>query len=61
MQRISSCWTIVTRVLSGAGANLEGSSKTRFAEINTELSKLSLKFGENVLAETNSLSIAGNG
>ncbi|MCX6220027.1 MAG: M3 family metallopeptidase [Bacteroidia bacterium] len=37
-----------------SGANLEGASKTRFAEINTELSKLSLKFGENVLAETNS-------
>ncbi|MCK9411761.1 MAG: M3 family metallopeptidase [Prolixibacteraceae bacterium] len=37
-----------------SGANLEGAAKARFAEINTELSKLSLKFGENVLAETNS-------
>ncbi len=37
-----------------SGANLEGASKIRFGEINTELSKLSLKFGENVLAETNS-------
>jgi peptidyl-dipeptidase Dcp len=36
-----------------SGANLEGAAKKRFAEINTELSKLSLKFGENVLAETN--------
>lgn len=36
-----------------SGANLEGAAKKRFAEINTELSRLSLKFGENVLAETN--------
>ncbi len=36
-----------------SGANLEGAAKIRFAEINTELSRLSLKFGENVLAETN--------
>ncbi len=36
-----------------SGANLEGSAKERFAQINTELSELSLKFGENVLAETN--------
>lgn len=36
-----------------SGANLEGAAKTRFAEINTELSRLSLKFGENVLSETN--------
>ena len=36
-----------------SGANLEGAAKARFAEINTELSKLSLQFGENVLAETN--------
>ena len=36
-----------------SGANLEGADKERFAQINTELSKLSLKFGENVLAETN--------
>jgi len=36
-----------------SGANLEGAVKERFAQINTELSKLSLEFGENVLAETN--------
>jgi peptidyl-dipeptidase Dcp len=36
-----------------SGANLEGTAKERFAQINTELSKLSLQFGENVLAETN--------
>jgi peptidyl-dipeptidase Dcp len=37
-----------------SGANLEGDAKKRYAEITTELSKLSLQFGENVLAETNS-------
>ena len=36
-----------------SGANLEGAAKERFAQINTELSKLTLQFGENVLAETN--------
>lgn len=36
-----------------SGANLTGDAKTRYAEITTELSKLSLTFGENVLAETN--------
>ena len=36
-----------------SGANLKGESKKRYAEITTELSKLSLKFAENVLAETN--------
>ncbi len=36
-----------------SGANLVGAARERFAEINTELSKLSLQFGENVLAETN--------
>jgi len=36
-----------------SGANLEGEAKKRYAEITTELSKLSLQFGENVLAETN--------
>lgn len=35
------------------GANLEGEAKERFKEINIELSKLSLQFEENVLAETN--------
>ena len=36
-----------------SGANLEGDTKKRYAEIITELSKLSLQFSENILAETN--------
>lgn len=36
-----------------SGANLEGDARKRYAEINTELSKLSLQFNQNVLAETN--------
>jgi peptidyl-dipeptidase Dcp len=36
-----------------SGANLEADAKKRYAEITTELSQLSLKFGENILAETN--------
>ncbi len=35
------------------GVELEGSKKDRFREISIELSQLSLKYGENVLAETN--------
>lgn len=35
------------------GANLSEDKKRELREIDTELSKLSLKFGENVLAETN--------
>lgn len=35
------------------GANLEDSQKKRLREIDAELAKLTLKFGENVLAETN--------
>lgn len=35
------------------GVQLEGSKKERFKEISIELSKLSLSFSENVLAETN--------
>ena len=35
------------------GANLNEVDKNRLREIDTKLSKLSLKFGENVLAETN--------
>ncbi len=35
------------------GANLSEADKERFREIRTELSKLTLKFGENVLKETN--------
>lgn len=36
------------------GANLSEADKDKFREISTELSKLSLTFGENVLKETNS-------
>lgn len=35
------------------GANLEENKKARFREINEELSLLSIKFGQNVLKETN--------
>ena len=35
------------------GANLNHEKKSQLREIDTKLSKLSLKFGENVLAETN--------
>ncbi|MEP0214250.1 MAG: M3 family metallopeptidase [Cellulophaga sp.] len=35
------------------GANITEDKKTRLREIDAELSKLKLKFGENVLAETN--------
>lgn len=35
------------------GANLEEDKKARFREINEELSLLSIKFGQNVLKETN--------
>ncbi|MBL4641957.1 MAG: M3 family metallopeptidase [Flavobacteriaceae bacterium] len=35
------------------GANLKDTDKTELREIDSELSKLSLQFGENVLAETN--------
>lgn len=35
------------------GANLQGEARERFKEISMELSKLSLKFEENLLAETN--------
>jgi len=40
-----------------SGANLEGDAKKRYAEITTELSKLSLQFDENVLAETNAFQL----
>lgn len=43
------------------GVELEGNEKERFKEISIELSKLSLKFSENVLAETNAYElIIGN-
>lgn len=40
-----------------SGANLSGKDKERFKEISMELSRLTLKFGENVLAETNSFEL----
>jgi peptidyl-dipeptidase Dcp len=36
------------------GANLNDSDKVKLRQLNTQLSKLSLKFGENLLHETNS-------
>ena len=39
------------------GAALTGDDKKKYSEISTELAKLSLKFGENVLAETNAFSL----
>ena len=39
------------------GANLSEAQKGKFREISTELSKLSLKFGENVLKETNNFKL----
>jgi peptidyl-dipeptidase Dcp len=39
------------------GANLTGAKKTRFREINEELSTLSLQFDENVLEETNAFTL----
>ncbi|SHH05472.1 M3 family metallopeptidase [Flagellimonas flava] len=39
------------------GANLNDKDKKRLREIDAELSKLKLKFGENVLAETNSFEL----
>jgi peptidyl-dipeptidase Dcp len=36
------------------GANLEGEKRDRYKEINKDLSQLSLQFGQNVLASTNS-------
>ena len=39
------------------GANLGDDEKKRYAEITSELSQLTLKFGENILAETNSFQL----
>jgi len=47
---------LLTKTYKGfirSGANLSGKDKDRFKEISMELSKKTLKFGENVLAETN--------
>ncbi len=40
-----------------SGANLEGDDKIKYAKISTELAKLTLQFGENVLAETNAYTL----
>lgn len=40
-----------------SGANLDEEQKARYREITGELSKLSLKFSENVLAETNAFEL----
>ncbi len=42
------------------GANLSDEDKTRLKEINEELSVLTLKFGENVLKETNAFELVIN-
>jgi len=39
------------------GAELKGGKKDRFTEIKSELSKITLKFSENVLAETNAFAL----
>ena len=39
------------------GALLEGSAKERYSSINQEISKLSVKFSQNLLAETNNFEI----
>ncbi len=39
------------------GANLNNEAKEKLREIDTQLSKLSLKFGENILAETNAFEL----
>jgi peptidyl-dipeptidase Dcp len=49
-------WTLLDKKyknFSRNGANLNDTQKKRLREIDTELSKLKLTFGENVLAETN--------
>ncbi|MDX9848808.1 MAG: M3 family metallopeptidase [Tenuifilaceae bacterium] len=48
---------LLTRIYDGfvrGGANLPAEKQTRFREINEALSTLELRFGDNVLAETNS-------
>ncbi len=51
---------LLTKTYKGfirSGANLSGADKERFREISMELSKTTLKFGENVLAETNNFEL----
>ncbi len=40
-----------------SGANLEGDDKIRYAEVNAELSQLSLTFADNLLNETNAYTL----
>ncbi len=44
---------LIYRTFVRGGANLDADKKKRFSEINSELGKLMLQFGDNVLAETN--------
>ncbi|MCI7556821.1 MAG: M3 family metallopeptidase [Bacteroidales bacterium] len=45
---------VIYRQFAQNGANLDPAAKERLKEINKELASLSLKFGQNVVAETNS-------
>ena len=45
---------VIYRQFAQNGANLDPEAKERLKEINKELASLSLKFGQNVVAETNS-------
>ena len=45
------------KAFSRKGALLSGDKKDRYREISTKLSKLTLQFGENVLAETNAFKL----
>lgn len=45
------------KVFVRSGANLGADQKTKLRKINSELSVLSLKFGENVLADTNNFQL----
>ena len=47
----------VRKAFIDGGANLEGEAKERFKEISIELSKLSLTFDKNELAETNNFEL----
>ena len=47
----------VYRQFVRGGANLSAEDQKKFSELNKELSMLSLKFGENVLAETNNFKL----
>lgn len=53
--------TILEKTYKGfvrSGADLDAKSKQRYREISTELAELTLKFGENLLAETNKFELS---